>query len=1056
MAGDRHESEGTERRRVGTGLSENEERLQAIVSQAAVGIAQISLDGEWLRGNKRFCEMLGYSEAELHRKTLHDLTHPDDWDLVVAGRRQLLTGEISSHTIQKRYIRKDGTVFWGRLHRSLARDRNNRPRCIIAVVEDINEKIQVERALQDSEQRLMMAQKAAHLALWDRDLSTNVITISGEYSRVYGLAADRRALTYEEWLTLVHPEDRERVQEHGRDTITRTNIWDEEFRVVWPDGSVHWLLGKGTVFRDDSGQPVRIAGVNLDITGRKRAEEALRESEARLRLAQQVASIGTFDWNIQTGINAWTQELEAMYGLRPGDFPGRQSDWENLIHPDDRAGAFKRVKQSFESRTPAEGEWRVIWPDGSVHWLAGRWQVFGDAAGTPLRMTGVNIDVTDRKYMEEALRHSEERFRLAVQATNDAIWDIDLVSGTVHWNETYAALYGRPPETSNSWQWWIDRIHPEDRERTSGGLRSAINGGESTWTSEYRFQRVDGAWAYIYDRAYIARDASGNAWRVIGAMQDLTERRRAEEALRESDLQYKEIFDNISVCMFVIDVTREGRFKFAGFNRAEEEAIGFSNAEVSGRFVEDVFGEELANKLTADYRRCLEAGRAIHYDSELNLPRGRRYFHSNLIPLRNDAGVISRIIGACIDTTDLRRTQEEALAKQNLEGLGVLAGGIAHDFNNVLGGILAQAELVEPDLPVGSAPIQEIQRIKAAALRGSEIVRELMIYAGQDQTHLVEPVDLSRLVGEILELLKVSISKQAVLRTDLSDDLPPVLGNSPQIRQVVMNLIINASEAIGDKKGVIALTTTLVSGAKDLAPNSAAELPLGDYVRLEVSDTGGGITEEAKEKIFDPFFSTKFAGRGMGLAVVQRVVRDHGGVITIVSAPGQGATFQVLFPCRSKEAPEIHSVITSAGLEQSNARTGTILVVEDEEILRLAVSKLLRKIGFSVMAASDGSAAIDLVRTHKDEIDVILLDLTLPGLSSREVFEEALRVQPNLTVVLTSAYSKEAVDASFPGLRITHFIRKPFQLGELGGVLRDALSAKVSASHSLKKPPQGS
>jgi two-component system, cell cycle sensor histidine kinase and response regulator CckA len=358
-------------------------------------------------------------------------------------------------------------------------------------------------------------------------------------------------------------------------------------------------------------------------------------------------------------------------------------------------------------------------------------------------------------------------------------------------------------------------------------------------------------------------------------------------------------------------------------------------------------------------------------------------------------------------------------------------------------------------LPVGSANSHEIQRIKAAAMRGSEIVRELMIYAGQDQTNLVEPVNVSRLVEEILELLKFSISKHAVLKTDLSHDLPTVSGNSAQIRQVVMNLIINASEAIGDKNGAITLTTTHVIGGRDLAPNSATELPPGDYVRLEVSDTGLGITEEAKEKIFDPFFSTKFAGRGMGLAVVQRVVRDHGGAINIVSAPGQGATFQVLLPCRSKGASEIHNAITSAGLEQSNDRTGTILVVEDEEILRLALSKSLRKIGFSVMAASNGSAAIDLVRTHKDEIDVILLDLTLPGLSSREVFEEALHVQPNLRVVLTSAYSKETVDASFTRLRITHFIRKPFQLGELGGVLRDALSAKVSAGH-MSQVTQGS
>jgi PAS domain S-box-containing protein len=207
--------EGTKRSRAGTGPGENEKRLQAIFSLAAVGIAQIGVDGAWLLVNNRYCEMLGYSEAELRRKRLQDITHPDDWDQVLAGRHQLLAGEISSHTIEKRFIRKDGTIFWGRLHRSLVRDGDNQPRCVIALVEDITEKIQADRALWESEQRFTLAQKAAHLAIWDRDLSTNLIAISGEYNRIYGLEADRPALTYEEWLGLIHPEDRQRVREHN-------------------------------------------------------------------------------------------------------------------------------------------------------------------------------------------------------------------------------------------------------------------------------------------------------------------------------------------------------------------------------------------------------------------------------------------------------------------------------------------------------------------------------------------------------------------------------------------------------------------------------------------------------------------------------------------------------------------------------------------------------------------------------------------------------------------------------------------------------------------------
>ena len=388
------------------------------------------------------------------------------------------------------------------------------------------------------------------------------------------------------------------------------------------------------------------------------------------------------------------------------------------------------------------------------------------------------------------------------------------------------------------------------------------------------------------------------------------------------------------------------------------------------------------------------------------------------------------------DITEAKRSQEEALARQKLESVGVLARGIAHDFNNLLGAILAQAEVAEADLATGVSPHEEIARIKAVAIRGAEIVRELMIYTGQDQSGVREPVDLSRLVEEMLELLKVSVSKQVSLKTSLDKNLPAVWGNASQIRQVVMNLVFNASEAIGDKEGAIQVSASRVTGAPAsactrLAPRRTA----ADWVRLEVSDTGCGMTEETRAKIFDPYFTTKLRGRGLGLAVVQGIIRDHGGALDVVSSPAQGATFQVFLPCTSRKPLPVQDVITSSRAEQTRARTGTILVVEDEQALRTAVSKALRKRGYLVLEAGDGSAAMDLVRTHEDGINVILLDVTLPGTSSREVFEEALRVRPSLKVIVTSAYSKESVDSSFAGLPVTSFIRKPFTLGELADVL---------------------
>jgi nitrogen-specific signal transduction histidine kinase/CheY-like chemotaxis protein len=411
----------------------------------------------------------------------------------------------------------------------------------------------------------------------------------------------------------------------------------------------------------------------------------------------------------------------------------------------------------------------------------------------------------------------------------------------------------------------------------------------------------------------------------------------------------------------------------------------------------------------------------------------------SVAPVFDNKGTCTHLVGSVHDITERKRTQEEAMARQKLESLGVLANGIAHDFNNLLGSIMAEAELLEADLVAGLSQDGAIAGIKTVVIHGAEIVRELMIYAGQDQEGLFGPVDLSRLTAEMLELLKVSISKHARLKINLEKDLPAVLGSAPQIRQVLMNLIINASEAIGDKEGVIQVTMSRGTGGQGLVSSNASNVRAGDYVRLEVSDSGCGLTEETKAKIFDPFFTTKFAGRGLGLAVVQGIVRAHGGAVGVESAPGLGATFQVLLPCTS----EAQNAVTSSGMERSQAltRTGaTVLVVEDEEVLRRAISKALRIKGFSVMEAQDGSVAMNLVRTRGEEIDVILLDVTLPGASSREVFEEAKRIRANLKIVLTSAYDRKTVDVKFPGLQTTQFIRKPFQLDDLASTLRDALA----------------
>jgi PAS domain S-box-containing protein len=797
--------------------------------------------------------------------------------------------------MEKRYVKKGGSTVWAKRLLSLVRDRNNLPKYFIAAIEDITDKISAERALRDSDQRLKLAQSAAHLGIWDCDLRANTTVVSGEYAELHGLTPDHQPLTHEEWLGMIHPGDRERVKALLQKSVEQTHEWDAEFRVLWPQGSVHWLLGKGKVFLDNHGQPSRMAGISIDITERKRAEEQ-RSHLAAIVESSDIAIVGE---TVEGVIVSWNLGAEELYGYKAEEAVGRHI---STLIPPDRLEQIPTILERLRRGERFEHyETTHVRKDGHVVPVSLTLSPIRDPAGAVVGISAMARDITEQKQAEAALRESEERFRRVFE---EGPLGLALVGRDFYFLKVNSALcqmvgYSEAELLQMSFP---DITHPDD-------LGADVELAERLFKREIPF--------YQLQKRYIRKN-----------------------------------------------------------------------------------GEIIWVKLTA----------SVIYDQEGE-------------PLYG--------LGMLEDITEVKRTHEEAVARQKLEGLGVLAGGIAHDFNNLLGGILAEAELVEADLPAYSSAVEELHRIKQSAIRGAEIVRELMIYAGQSQTPLVEAVDVSGLVEEMLELLKVSISKHAVLRMDLRDNLPSVRGNAAQIRQVVMNLVMNASEAIGETEGVITVTTAQVSGRESIAPSGATTLPLSSCVRLQVSDTGCGMTEAVKAKIFDPFFSTKFTGRGLGLAVVQGIVHGHGGAIELMSSPCEGTTFQVFLPCTQQRAVKIQGAISSSAVEQTEAGTRTILIVEDEEILRLAVSQGLRKKGFLVMEASDGSNAMDLLRIHNDKIDVVLLDVTLPGTSSREVFEQTQRMQPDLKVIVTSAYGKETVDASFAGLRVEHFLRKPFRLDEL-------------------------
>jgi two-component system, chemotaxis family, CheB/CheR fusion protein len=524
---------------------------------------------------------------------------------------------------------------------------------------------------------------------------------------------------------------------------------------------------------------------------------------------------------------------------------------------------------------------------------------------------------------------------------------------------------------------------------------------------------------------------------ILFGIEDITEReRRTGAMLVESEGRFRTMADAAPVMIWVSGDEMTRIF----FNKAWLAFTGRTvDQELRSGWTEGVYPGDLHAFLNT----CLasmHSHRAFQTEYRLRRADGEyRWVLENGVPRFQGDGAFAGYIGSCLDITSFKKMQEESLAKQKLESVGTLANGIAHDFNNLLGGILAQSELGLAQAANGSMPEEELRNIRAVAIRGGEIARQLMVYAGQESA-IPEEVDVSAIVGDMLELLKVSLPKSAALEPHLGKDLPSVRASAAQVRQIVLNLVTNASEAIGDHPGVIRVSTRRQPGGWGSPVGGKERSSEPGYVQLDVSDTGQGIPVVLQSKVFDPFFTTKSAGHGLGLAVVQGLVRSLHGEIRLSSQPGKGTTFQILLPVSETPAAPSQAPMAAPREAAPEAGKGTILVVEDEEGLRAAVSKTIRKAGLSAIEASDGSTAMDTIRNHGSRIDLLFLDFTLPGNSSREVFEEAQHIRPKTAIIVTSAYEEKTIAMSW-GVRIEHFLRKPYRLGDLMALVREILSS---------------
>jgi signal transduction histidine kinase/CheY-like chemotaxis protein len=380
---------------------------------------------------------------------------------------------------------------------------------------------------------------------------------------------------------------------------------------------------------------------------------------------------------------------------------------------------------------------------------------------------------------------------------------------------------------------------------------------------------------------------------------------------------------------------------------------------------------------------------------------------------------------------------------QKLESLGVLAGGIAHDFNNLLVGILGYADLAREEIPHTSPVRGRIDGIVNAAKRAADLARQMLAYSGKGR-FVVQPVNLNTVIEEMGRLIEVSISKRVVIKYDLANELPATCGDASQIGQVILNLITNAAEAIGDRSGVIGISTGVTTcDQRYLKDTYVPEtLPNGIYLYVEVADTGCGMDKETCDRVFDPFFSTKFTGRGLGLAAVLGIVRGHKGTIKVYSEPGRGTTFKVLFPTTE----EIAEAKSRDAIETASLRgEGTVLVVDDEETVRTVAKDMLQKAGFEVLTAADGVEAIEVFKQFEKSIVCVVLDLTMPRMNGEETFRILKQINPQIPVILSSGYNEQEILTRFIGKGLAGFLQKPFRSADVYAKLRESLhSPKVT------------
>ena len=1019
-----------DRRQAEEALRRSEEQYRLLFEQSVDGIIVGGTGGGIVSANPAMCRILGRPQNEIVGSNVLSHIHPDEVHIAKKRADLFMSGTAPLPGQVYRLVRPDGAPIWVEM-RSQRLQWEGRPGFLI-IARDITDRRQAEEALRRSEEqyRLLFEQSADGIVVVGP--GGCLVSANPAMCRILGRPQDE--VVGSNVLRHIHPDDIHTARKRFGLLMSGTApLPGQVYRLARDDGAPVWVEVRSQPLQWE-GRPGFLV-VARDVTERRQAEEALRESEARYRAVVETQSelICRFtDGGILTFVN---EAYCRFFGRRREELIG--VSFLPMIPEADRDAARERLASINRDHPVVTHEHRGILSSGKVRWMHWTNQGLFDDQGRLVEYQALGRDVTERREAEEALRES----RAELQAIYDRMGDGVLVADAetrrfVRANPAICRMLGYSRDELLALS--VDDIHaPEHLPRVLEQFAEMAS-GRTPVARDVPCLRKDGAVFYA-DMAGTPLLFEERGW-VVAILHDVTERREAEEALRTSEARYRAVVEDQTE--MITRHTPDGVATFV--NEAICRFFGKTRDQILGHaFMPHVHPDDVP--LVADAIRSLTPEHPVEtHENRARMPSGEvRWIQWTNRGIFDGAGRMVEIQAVGRDVTLRVRLEEELAEALKMEAIGQLAGGIAHDFNNLMTGILCHAGLLK-DNPGPAEDVREAAGlIEGAARRAAELTSRLLGFARRGKLQDV-PVDLNAAVETTVSLLRRSLDPRIRVRTRFQAGRAVVRGDPVQMEQVVLNLAFNARDAMPEG-GDMTFTTEV----RDLTEAEGAEHPRavpGRHAVLAVQDTGCGIPDEIRDRIFEPFFTTKPPGKGtgMGLAMVYGIARNHGGWVDVDSAVGRGSTFRVFLPEAHEEAPDAEpapaaEAMPSARAGMPAAGPGRILVVDDEALVRNVVDRMLTGLGYKVVTADDGRQAAELYQRFHRDIDLVIVDMVMPEMDGRECFHALRKIDPAVRVILSTGQGGEGTIQDVLDEGMVGFVQKPYQAAQLAEAVRRAL-----------------